>query len=74
MKKSKINMDLDIPRKKDNRNFGYLGSREITIKGGYTLEYWIDDGWYVGRIKEVSGVSNHGSTLPELKENIERGI
>ena len=24
----------------------------------FTLEYWIDDGWYVGRIKEIPGV--HG--------------
>jgi hypothetical protein len=22
----------------------------------FTLEYWIDDSWYVGRIKEIPGV------------------
>jgi predicted RNase H-like HicB family nuclease len=36
----------------------------------FTLEYWIDDGWYVGRIKEVPGVFSQGETLEELEENI----
>lgn len=36
----------------------------------FTLEYWLDDGWYVGRIKEVPGVFSQGETLPELEENI----
>ena len=36
----------------------------------FTLEYWKDDGWYVGRFKEVPGVFSQGETLDELKENI----
>ncbi len=36
----------------------------------FTLEYWIDDGWYVGRIKEVPAVFSQGATLEELEENI----
>lgn len=36
----------------------------------FTLEYWIDDGWYVGRLKEVPGVFSQGETFEELKENI----
>ena len=36
----------------------------------FTLEYWLDDGWYVGRLKEVPGVFSQGETLEELKENI----
>jgi len=36
----------------------------------FTLEYWLDDGWYVGRLKEVSGVISQGETLSELEENI----
>ncbi len=36
----------------------------------FTLEYWIDDGWYVGRLREVPGVFSQGETLPELEENI----
>ena len=36
----------------------------------FTLEYWIDDEWYVGRLKEVPGVFSQGETLEELEENI----
>ena len=36
----------------------------------FTLEYWEDQGWYVGRLKEVAGVVSQGSTLPKLEENI----
>ena len=37
----------------------------------FTLEYWIDGEWYVGRLKEVPGVFSQGATLQELEENIE---
>lgn len=36
----------------------------------FTLEYWQDDDWYVGRLKEVPGVFSQGETLSELEENI----
>jgi len=36
----------------------------------FTLEYWMDDGWYVGKLKEVPGVFSQGETLAELEENI----
>ena len=36
----------------------------------FTLEYWVDDGWYVGRLKEVPRVFSQGETLEELEENI----
>ena len=36
----------------------------------FTLEYWQDEGWYVGRLKEAAGVVSQGRTLPELEENI----
>lgn len=36
----------------------------------FTLEYWLDDGWYVGRLKEVPGVFSQGESLNELEENI----
>jgi len=36
----------------------------------FTLEYWIDEGWYVGRLKEVPGVFSQGETLDELEENV----
>ena len=37
----------------------------------FTLEYWEDEGWYVGRLVEVPAVFSQGETLQELKENIE---
>jgi len=36
----------------------------------FTLEYWVDDTWYVGRIKEFPGVFSQGKTLDELERNI----
>ena len=36
----------------------------------FTLEYWQDEGWYVGRLKEVPGVFSQGETLTALEENI----
>ena len=36
----------------------------------FTLEYWVDEGWYVGRLKEVPGVFSQGASLHELEENI----
>ena len=36
----------------------------------FTLEYWLDDDWYVGRIKEIPGVFSQGETLEELEDNI----
>jgi predicted RNase H-like HicB family nuclease len=37
----------------------------------FTLEYWEDDGWLVGRLVEIPGVFSQGETLEELKENIQ---
>ena len=37
----------------------------------FTLEYWQDEGWYVGRLREVPGVFSQGRSLKELEENIE---
>jgi len=36
----------------------------------FTLEYWRDDDWFVGRLVEIPGVFSQGETLEELKENI----
>jgi hypothetical protein len=44
--------------------------RNRSMKRFFTLEYWRDDGWYVGKLKEVPGVFSQGKTLEELKENI----
>jgi len=37
----------------------------------FTLEYWIDEGWYVGKLKEVPGIFSQGETLEELEKNIQ---
>jgi predicted RNase H-like HicB family nuclease len=36
----------------------------------FTLEYWKDDQWLVGRLVEVPGVMSQGEDLAELEENI----
>jgi len=36
----------------------------------FTLEYWVDEGWYVGKLKDVPGVFSQGETLEELEGNI----
>lgn len=40
------------------------------MKRKFTLEFWLDEGWYVGRLKEVPGVFSQGATMAELEENI----
>jgi len=40
------------------------------MKKFFTLEYWMDEGWFVGKLKEIPGVFSQGETLDELKENI----
>ncbi len=37
----------------------------------FTLEYWRDGEWFVGRLVEVPGVFSQGATLEELDENIQ---
>ncbi|MBW1615345.1 MAG: type II toxin-antitoxin system HicB family antitoxin [Deltaproteobacteria bacterium] len=36
----------------------------------FTLDYWMDDGWHVGKLREVPGVFSQGETLEKLKINI----
>lgn len=36
----------------------------------FTLDYWVDDDWYVGKLREVPGVFSQGETLAELEANI----
>ena len=40
------------------------------MKYNYTLTYWLDEGWYVGKIREIPGVFSQGETLEDLIENI----
>lgn len=36
----------------------------------FTLQYWNDEGWFVGRLAEAPGVMSQGQTIAELEENI----
>ncbi len=36
----------------------------------FTLEYWSDGPWLVGRLLEVPGVFSQGKTIEELGDNI----
>jgi predicted RNase H-like HicB family nuclease len=47
-----------------------MGLKEPKMTTHLTLEYWLDDGWYVGRMKEIPGVFSQGADLTELEENI----
>lgn len=40
------------------------------MKRFFTLEYWQDDDWFVGKLKEIPGVFSQGKTIKELEENI----
>lgn len=37
----------------------------------FTLEFWRDGAFFVGRLLEVSGVFSQGETFEELIENIQ---
>jgi predicted RNase H-like HicB family nuclease len=41
------------------------------MRSRFTLEYWRDGDFYVGRLLEVPGVFSQGETLKELQENIQ---
>lgn len=40
------------------------------MRRSFTLTYWRDEEWYVGRLEEIPGVFSQGETLAELEENI----
>ncbi len=44
---------------------GYIMKRQ------FTLEYWQDDGWYIGKLKEIPGIFSQGKTIDELEKNIQ---
>lgn len=51
-------------------NLVYSGYKTGARACKFRAEYWIDDNWYVGRIKEAPGALSQGESLDELKENI----
>ena len=49
---------------------GRLRAEDPAMSHTFTLEYWPDDGGFVGRLREVPGVFSQGETLAELEDNI----
>jgi predicted RNase H-like HicB family nuclease len=43
----------------------------MAMRHKFTLEYWRDGNWYVGRLVEVPGVFSQGESLDELRKNIQ---
>lgn len=41
------------------------------MRGQFTLEFWRDGNYFVGRLLEVPSVFSQGETLEELRENIQ---
>ena len=44
--------------------------KQSVIMTNFTLVYWRDGKWFVGRLKELPQVFSQGETLEELQENI----
>ena len=42
----------------------------IMISHPFTLDYWLDEGWYVGRLREIPSVFSQGTTLEDLEDSI----
>ena len=44
---------------------------KVNMVERFTLDFWMDEGWYVGKLREVPGVFSQGESLEELKMNIQ---
>ncbi len=42
----------------------------FAIQHNVTLEYWEEDGWLVGQLREVSSVVSQAKNLGELESNM----
>lgn len=43
------------------------------MKRTFTLEYWMEDESFVGRLREVPGVFGQGGSFEELEKSIREG-
>ena len=48
----------------------HLLIKEKFMRRQFQLDYWIDDGWYVVKLRGIPGVFSQGETLEELELNI----
>ena len=46
----------------------FFGGENFMVS--FTLEYWLDNDWYVGKLRELPSCFSQGETLQELEENI----
>jgi predicted RNase H-like HicB family nuclease len=51
--------------------FPRINKEENIMLRNFTLEYRKDDGWYVGKLKEIPGIFSQGKTLQEKVVEIE---
>jgi predicted RNase H-like HicB family nuclease len=62
---------IGLPRKRVKATMEVVFvARRFAMMQHFTLEYWIDDRSYVGRLRGIPGVFTQGETLEELEENI----
>jgi predicted RNase H-like HicB family nuclease len=54
----------------NKKSYDLVQTEAKKMANNFTLEYWVDEGWYVGRLKEAPGIFSQGQTLKELKTNI----
>ena len=47
------------------------GLEDGTMPCTLTLDYWLDDGWYVGKLREMPNVFSQGENMAELEANIQ---
>lgn len=55
---------------KNKKSYDLVQAEVKKMAKNFTLEYWLDEGWYVGRLKEAPGIFSQGKTLKALKTNI----
>ena len=41
------------------------------MKKSFTLEYWLDNGWYIGELKELPNIFSQAESLEDLEKNIQ---
>ena len=41
------------------------------MKKTFTLQYWVENGWYIGELKEIPNVFSQAETLEQLEKNIQ---
>ena len=44
------------------------------MRRSFTMEYWPDDGWLVGRLRENPGIFSQGETVEELRANLQEAL